>query len=152
MLNQDSPGIPVPLVTRATSDTEVLPASQHPLTSEELHRLAGPKVLEILQEMCAWTGDEPLGDIRFAVFSFDAAEDVRVRLQVMSRPRDGVVHVMARKSRDEEQPEDYENTVYINHEADSTQLGRELIDVLYHTFAYRGLVPLEANLAWVGFA
>lgn len=147
-----SPGIPVPLVTRAMSEAEVLPASRLPLTRDDLHRLAGPGLLEILQETCRWTGDEPVGDHRFVVFSFEARKDVHICVQVWSQPRDAVVRVMGMVRREEEEPEDYEGRVFINHEGDVSPLGRELIDVLYQTYDYRGLAPLTASSAWVGLA
>lgn len=140
----------MPLVTRRTSAAEVLPASSQPLTREELHHRAGPKLLEILQETCTWTDADAVGDSRFAVFSFDAGEGNQVCLQVWSQRHDVVVRVMGLIRSEQEKPEHYERRVFINHEGDSTELGRELIDVLYQTYAYRGLVPLQASLAWVG--
>ena len=132
------------------SETEVLPASRRPLTREDLHHLAAPRVLEILRETCTWTDAGPVGDSRYAVFSFEAAEDLEVCLQVWSQPHDVVVRVMGHIRAHEEEPEHYDRRVFINHEGDVSQLGRQLIDVLYEAYDYRGLVPLGASMTWVG--
>jgi hypothetical protein len=165
------PSVPRPLVEKGEElDAVILRPVRRPLTRGALQAALGPAVRAWLRAACIWD-DLEIGDYRFVVFSFSPAPNVQVFVQFWSEPLEPVTwevssgrwHAPRQKwlaGRDRrieafgftiaEGTENYSREVRISSAADVTRAAREVVNIFYDAFDYRGLKPLTAKLVHEG--
>lgn len=165
------PPVPHPLIDKGEElDAVILRPVRRALSRGALQSALGPAVRAWLRAACMWD-DLEIGDYRFVVFSFSPAPNVQVFVQFWSEPLEPVKwsessgrwHAPRQKwlaGRDRrieasgftiaEGTENYSREVRISSAADVTRVAREVVNILYDAFDYRGLEPLTAKLLHEG--
>ena len=145
---------------------------KRPLNRSELQSALGPVVRAWLGATCQW--DElAIGDYRFVVFAFSPTPKVEVYVQFWSEPMEPVAWEVSsgrwhgprdkwlagRTQRIEafgftlaDGTENYTREVWIRSSADMTRVAREVVDIFYDAFDYRGQQPFTAKLVHEGRA
>jgi hypothetical protein len=155
-------------MTRVLPATHVLlPASRRPLTRPQLRAVLDRKVREILRRTCLWDDDGVVGDHRFCTFSYDPVDGVQVYMQFWSEPGEPVLwevssgnwHVptkaymrgeRSRRVKDAGfrlggQARNFQRDVPVEREDDIRTVSRQVVDLLYDAFGYRGEQPLHVQ-------
>lgn len=145
--------------------------TRKPQTRAALQTALDPIVRAWLRATCIWK-DPEIGDHRFVVFSIEVAPETCVYVQFWSEPLEPVLWEVSsgrwnpptdkwlagdRSHRIESfgfeiggTSENYVREVTINSATDLARVAREVVDIFYSAFDYRGAAPIEAKLVYQG--
>jgi hypothetical protein len=159
----------------ANAMSQILDNTDRPLTRRRLHQKADKFIAEAIASTCLWDRSTvpPLGDYHSAVFYARPAHNVGVNIQFWSLPGSRVLlqvswdaeHApstrwmpsdlpaqMERLGFEQRGPSDYQRELKIRSMRDVGRVARLVIDMLYDSFKYRGLFPIEAQVVFDGRA
>ena len=141
------------------------------MTRDALHQALDPIVAAWLIATCAWD-DVEVGEHRFVCFSTEVSRGKILYVQFWSEPLEPVLWEVSsgkadpsagkwltgeRSERIESlgftiggEAENFQREVRIDSPADAERIAREVVDIFYAAFDYRGMTPLQARLVYEG--
>ncbi len=146
----------------------LLRRSREPFTREDLHARVEASIRDCLAAVCLWDDSWQIGDYRFLVLSVDLGGGVVMFAQFWSEPQEPVRWEMSSGHWSPEatayvrsgpgawisargfvlEPNgNYAKDIDVPDEAAVASLAREVVDLFYDAFGYRGRRRLEARIA-----
>ena len=163
--------VTLPIIQKGQElETVIFAQVKKPLARTELQSALGPVVRAWLRAGCIWD-QLAIGDHRFVVFEFAPTPKVQVYVQLWSAPMEAVrwevssgrwhkplaKWLAGRTQRIEafgftiaDGIENYAREVSITSDAEVARVAREVVDIFYDAFDYRGQQPLTAKLVHEG--